>query len=288
MRHKNAVHSARCLPVVRSGARPQPLPPAPGPGPGAEGNMESVCCALSSSDMTLSTLCGASAGESGIGGCCASRATTLKPNLGRVSRSTWADRIAGVSTGSPSWRPHAVWTPSNGIRGPLLGSPTPSRVSPQGPKSWTILGMMLAMSISIRMAPASVRQRRREQPGYELVSRVGHPNTSQQGRGATTHERRSHGALELPGTSGSTMAFYSNVLPGNSSDPPDSRAESIMTLTSTTSAILWMPQDRLHNWPYRWRRDCNKRFKIPKEPRAARGVEERARECGVGSSHLSF
>ena len=44
-------------------------------------------------------------------------------------------------------------------------------------------------------------------------------------------------------------AFYSNVLPGNGSDPPDCRAESIMTLTSTTSAILWMPQDRLHNWP---------------------------------------
>ena len=115
--------------------------------------MASVCCAFSSSDMTLPAPCDTSAIGSGIGGCCASRATTLKPKFGRVYRSKRAHRIAGVSIESPSRRPHVVRTPSNGIRGPRLGSSTPSSVSPQGPKSWTTLGMMLAVSISLRKAP---------------------------------------------------------------------------------------------------------------------------------------
>ena len=133
---------------------------------------------------------------------------------------------------------------------------------------------MLAMSLSIQLATA-LRQWRREEPGYEL-SREGYPNTSHKWRGALTHERRSHRAPELPGSSVSSIAIYSNILPGNGSEPPDSRAESIVTLTSTTSAILWMPQDRLHNWPHRRRRDCSK-IETLKGTRALRGGDERAR-----------
>ena len=87
---------------------------------------------------------------------------------------------------------------------PGSGPATPSRTSPQGPKSLTVLGMMLAMSISIRVSPQCAAAPRR------AGIRTSESNVAVRYRsimiGATTRER-SHAATELPGMSGSSIAI---------------------------------------------------------------------------------